>query len=157
MQALTAASLQVVFCDKWKRAVNFYFLSHQITDETLIDVYNMKLQEWSALQEEQRHTFTITEKDIAEETMKKSARKDEAMKRLSKSEGDLKKFTALPPIGSGKARNRARSGNENVKSSQVPVAPKPFSLHLSVTAQTLEAGDVQIDRDMLAITSALMR
>ena len=122
-----------------------------------MDVYNVRLQEWLALEEERKHTFTITEKDIAEETRKKSRTKDEAMKRLSKSEGDLKKFAALPPIGSGKAKNRARSGNQNVKSSQVPVAPRPSLLHFSITAQTLEAGDVQIDRDMLAITSALMR
>ena len=122
-----------------------------------MDVYNVKLQEYSALQEERKHTFTITEKDIAEEAMKKSKTKDDAMKRLSKSEGDLKKFAALPPIGSGKAKNRARSGNQNAKSIQSPVAPRPFLLHLSVTAQTLEAGDVHIDRDMLAITSALLR
>ena len=120
-------------------------------------MYNAKLEEWLVLQEERKHTFTITEKDIAEEAMKKSKAKDETMKRLSNSEGDLKRFSALPPIGSGKARNRARSGNEKVKSVEVPVAPKPFLLHLSITAQTLEAGDVQIDRDMLAITSALMR
>ena len=120
-------------------------------------MYNAKLEEWLVLQEERKHTFTITEKDIAEEAMKKSKAKDETMKRLSTSEGDLKRFSALPPIGSGKARNRARSGNEKVKSVEVPVAPKPFLLHLSITAQTLEAGDVQIDRDMLAITSALMR
>ena len=134
-----------------------FFTVAQITDDTSMNVYNIKLQEWLALQEERKHTFTITEKDIAEETMKKSKTKDEAMSRLSKSDGDLKKFAALPPIGSGKARNRARSGNQNVKLSQSPVAPKPSLLHLSITAQTLEAGDVQIDRDRLAITSALLR
>ena len=136
----------------------YHFISCcQITDDTLTDMYNARLQQWLVLQEEQKHLFTITEKDIAEEAKKKSKVIDEAMKRLSKSEGDLKKFAALPPIGSGKVRNRARSGNERPKSNEVPVAPKPSLLHLSITAQTLEAGDVQIDRDMLAITSALMR
>ena len=122
-----------------------------------MDEYNVRLQEWSNLQEELKHTFTITEKDIAEETVKKSKSKNEAMRRLSKSEGDLKKFAALPPIGSGKAKNRARSGNEKTKLNEVPSEPRPFLLHLSLTAQTLEAGDVHIDRDMLTITSALMR
>lgn len=143
--------------ESFTKSHHFHSEFHQITDETLMDEYNMKLQEWLTRQEEQKHLFTITEKDIAEEAMKKRNSKDEAMRRLSKSEGDLKKFTALPPIGSGRAKNRARSGNENVKSCQVPVVPKTFLLHLSVTARTLEAGDVQIDRDMLAITSALMR
>ena len=137
-----------------------YIVSHvQITDDTLMDEYNVKFQEWTAFQEEQKHTFTITEKDIAEEMTKKSRNKDtnEAMKTFSKSEGDLKKFTALPPIGSGKTRKRARSGNENTKTKVAPVAPRPFLIHFSVTAQTLEAGDVHIDRDMLALTSAMMR
>lgn len=122
-----------------------------------MDRYNVKLQEWSALQEEQKHTFTITEKDVALEARQKPPRKDEAMKRLSTSEGDLKKFTTLPPIGSGKAKHRARSANESAESTPIPVAPKPFLLHLSITAQTLEAGDVKIGRDMLSITSALIR
>ncbi|XP_028409059.1 cilia- and flagella-associated protein 65-like [Dendronephthya gigantea] len=149
--------LKITFFSSGSPSLHDIDLMCEITDDTIMDEYNKKLQEWLAYQEEQKHLFTITEKDIAEEAMKKTKSKDEAMGRLSKSEGDLKKFVALPPIGSGKARNRARSGNENVKSPQVPVAPKTSLLHLSVTARTLEAGDVQIDRNMLAITSALMR
>ena len=119
-----------------------------------MDTYNTKIQEWTDVQEERKHTFTITEKDLEETTKKQGKTQNE----LSKgSEGDLKKFFALPPIGSSRRTDRARSGNENVKPSPVPVAPSSFLLHLSVTAQTLEIEDAVFDKDILDITTALMR
>ena len=124
-----------------------------------MDEYNRALQNWCSVEDESKHEFTITEKDILEEKQKKLKRKTESTKRLSQSEGDLKKFAALPPIGSGKSR--ARSGRENPKdrgcAQPAPVPPKPFLLHFSVSAQTLETGDVRFDRDVLALSSSIMR
>ena len=124
-----------------------------------MDEYNRKLQKWYKVQEEKKHTFTITEKDIVEERQRKGKVTTDKMQHLSKSEGDLKKFTALPPIGSGKRRRRPRSGNdtmeENLGLGIVP--PEPFMVHLGVAGKTLEVGDVHFNRDVLTLTSSEMR
>lgn len=62
--------------------------------------YNQRLIEWTNMKEEKQYTFTITEDDLQRphsgphlKSIKHPSRS------MSYSEGDLRKYQALPPIG----------------------------------------------------------
>ena len=104
--------------------------------------YNQKMIDWTNRQEEKQYTFTITEADVKAE--KKPDKRPHSGPRLasltksqqafSKSEGDLRKYNALPPIGSpGKGGRRKANGEQT---DPQPTPPEAFLLHLGVTART---------------------
>ena len=62
--------------------------------------YNQRLIEWTNMKEEKQYTFTITEEDLQRlhsgPHLKSIKHPSQSM---SHSEGDLRKYQALPPIG----------------------------------------------------------
>lgn len=107
--------------------------------------FNQKFIEWSNKQEEKRYTFTITEADLQADRRPHSSgnnvKKPSSGNKSnhSKSEGNLRKFQALPPIGSNdkkesKKKSKKRFTEED--DTQQPVPPETFLLHLGVVART---------------------
>lgn len=127
-------------------------LVRQVVDETDMAEFNQRLIDWTNKQEEKQYTFTITEEDINREKSAKTRPRsgqrlrsiDSNTQALSKSDGDLRKYNALPPIGSAGKRDERNSSKKRSRKSreeeqQTPPQPSPpesFWLHLGVTART---------------------
>ena len=62
--------------------------------------YNHKLICWTNMKEEKQYTFTITENDLKRPSSGPQLKSIKQPNRsISHSEGDLRKYQALPPIG----------------------------------------------------------
>lgn len=115
----------------------------EIVDETEMSEYNQRLIEWTSMKEEKQYTFTITEDDLKRphsgphlKSIKYPGRS------LSYSEGDLRKYQTLPPIGSPKEGQRKTKNNASRQETPPqPVPPESFLLHLGVTARTHPIGE----------------
>lgn len=87
--------------------------------------YNNRLIDWTNMKEEKQYTFTITENDLKRPSSGPQLKSIKQPNRsISHSEGDLRKYQALPPIrktpkkytvvggrqGVGARENRGREG-----------------------------------------------
>lgn len=105
--------------------------------------YNERLIDWTNMKEEKEYTFTITEGDLKRphsgphlKSIKHPSRSE------SYSEGDLRKYRTLPPIGSPKeTKRKTKSGASRQETPPPPVLPESFLLHLGVTARTHSIGE----------------
>jgi len=69
-------------------------------DETEMAEYNQRLIDWTNMKEEKQYTFTITEDDIKRPNSGPHLKSIKHPSRsMSHSEGDLRKYQTLPPIG----------------------------------------------------------
>ena len=108
--------------------------------------FNHKFIEWSNKQEEKNYTFTITEADVSASRPRSGGSNPKTVNGVNKSnqsrsEGDLRKYQALPPIGSidkkeTNKKNKTRGGEDMEALSKQPVPPESFLLHLGVAART---------------------
>lgn len=115
----------------------------QIIDETEMADYNRRLIDWANKQEEKQYTFTITETDL-KTAGKKADKRPQSGPRLtsltksqqtvSRSEGDLRKYHALPPIGTPEKKSKEKTKGKQTPPQPIP--PEAFLLHLGVTART---------------------
>ncbi len=103
--------------------------------------YNKKLLDWHNRQEEKKTLFTLTESDIERENSTKrpgsgpqKLKSLEKSSKIHRSESDLRKYEALPPIGSDK--NQASDSNVGKETDPQPQPPESFIVHLGVTART---------------------
>lgn len=115
----------------------------QIVDETEMAEYNQRLIDWTNMKEEKQYTFTITEDDLKRPQsgphLKSISHPSRAM---SHSEGDLRKYQALPPIGSPRETKRKKtSRSSRQETPPQPVPPESFLLHLGITARTHAIGE----------------
>lgn len=121
----------------------------QVVDETEMADFNQRLIDWTNKQEERQFTFTITEDDMKTDKKNKRPKSGQRLKSLeqgtnstSKSEGDLKKYNTLPPIGSAEKQDKtsAKKKTKKAKSEEElhpqPTPPESFWLHLGVCART---------------------
>jgi len=115
----------------------------EIVDETEMSEYNQHLIEWTNMKEEKQYTFTITEEDLQRPHsgphLKSIKHPSQSM---SHSEGDLRKYQALPPIGSPKEiKRKTKNSSFCQEGPPQPVPPASFLLHLGVTARTHPIGE----------------
>ena len=99
--------------------------------------YNKELLDWHHRQEERKLHFTITESDLDTTQNRPGSgptklKSIENFKKLHRSESDLRKYGALPPIGSEKSSSK----NAITEADPQPIPPKSFIVHLGVTAKT---------------------
>ena len=94
--------------------------------------YNKELLQWHQKEDEKKVYFVITESDVKKTRPGSGPNKLkslEASKKINKSESDLQKYDALPPIGI--ISNDASNG-----SFLYPKPPDTFIIHMSFTART---------------------
>ena len=96
--------------------------------------YNKELLQWHQKEEDKKVHFTITESDIDKAKTRPGSgptklKSIEASKRINRSESDLRKYDALPPIGTA-------SNDASISDATHPKPPDTFSVHMSVTART---------------------
>ena len=105
--------------------------------------YNQLLIDWTNMKEEKQYTFTITEDNIKRPHSGPHLKSiSHPHQPVSHSEGDLKKYQALPPIGSPKETKRKKTSNyDQQETSPQPVPPESFLLHLGITARTHAIGE----------------
>ncbi|KAM7444065.1 hypothetical protein ABFA07_007249 [Porites harrisoni] len=115
----------------------------EIVDETEMAAYNHKLICWTNMKEEKQYTFTITESDLKRPSSGPQLKSIKQPNRsISHSEGDLRKYQALPPIGSPNETTRKKRGTSTRQETPPPpVPPETFLLHLGVTARTHSIGE----------------
>ncbi|CAH3197012.1 unnamed protein product, partial [Porites evermanni] len=115
----------------------------EIVDETEMAEYNHKLICWTNMKEEKQYTFTITENDLKRPSSGPQLKSIKQPNRsISYSEGDLRKYQALPPIGSPRETTRKKRGTATRQETPPPpVPPETFLLHLGVTARTHSIGE----------------
>lgn len=115
----------------------------EIVDETEMSEYNQSLIEWTNMKEEKQYTFTITEEDLQRPHSGPHLKSIEhPSQSMSHSEGDLRKYQALPPIGSPKEiKQKAKNSSFCQEGPPQPVPPASFLLHLGVTARTHPIGE----------------
>lgn len=115
----------------------------EIVDETEMAKYNQRLIDWTNMKEEKQYTFTITEDDLKRPNSGPQLKSIKHPSRsISHSEGDLRKYQALPPIGSPKETKRKKKGSAvRQETPPPPVPPESFLLHLGVTARTHSIGE----------------
>eukprot|EP00794_Sanderia_malayensis_P017503 gene17503-19253_t len=111
----------------------------EVTNETLMSAYNKKLVAWHNKQKEKKMLFTLTEADVEQQNAIKrpgsGSRKLNSLSKSSKvhrSESDLQKYEALPPIGSDKKNQNNAMEDEDVQ----PEPPDSYTVHLGITART---------------------
>ena len=100
--------------------------------------FNQRLIEWTNMKEEKQYTFTITDEDV------KRPRSGPQLKSISRpkqsthsSEGNLRKYHALPPIGSSKKPQKKKASSASQQGTpSPPIPPEPSLLHLRITART---------------------
>ena len=107
-----------------------------MVNETLMAKYNKELVEWHRKQEEKKLHFTIKESDLEAANKRPGSgpsklRSIDAVYKLNRSDSDLKKYDALPPIGLETNSLINDSGTE-----QHPLPPDTFPVHMGVTART---------------------
>ncbi|EDO41418.1 predicted protein, partial [Nematostella vectensis] len=108
----------------------------EIVDETEMAMFNERLIKWTNEQEERQYTFTITEADVTRPRSGPRLRSlDSSNTPHSKSESDLRRYQALPPIGSQEPTNTSKQRRKSSTPPQ-PSPPESFWLHLGVTART---------------------
>ncbi|KAL9957579.1 hypothetical protein ACROYT_G034498 [Oculina patagonica] len=114
----------------------------EIVDETEMAEYNERLIDWTNMKEEKQYTFTITEDDLKRPQSGPHLKSiSHPSRSMSHSEGDLRKYQALPPIGSPKETKRKKtSRSSRQETPPQPVPPESFLLHLGVTAKTHAIG-----------------
>lgn len=115
----------------------------EIVDETEMAEYNQLLIDWTNMKEEKQYTFTITEDNIKRPHSGPHLKSiSHPHQPVSHSEGDLKKYQALPPIGSPKETKRKKTSNyDRQETPPQPVPPDSFLLHLGITARTHAIGE----------------
>lgn len=94
--------------------------------------YNKELLQWHQKEDEKKVHFVITESDVKNTRPGSGPNKLkslEASKNINKSESDLQKYDALPPIG-------ILSNDTSMESSLHPKPPDTFTIHMSFTART---------------------
>ena len=111
--------------------------------------YNKELIDWHDRQEEKKHLFTITESDIKVNTSKNprpasGPTKLQAIETdrqiLPRSDSDLRKYEALPPIDTSKTNGRRPSKDDDEDDPQ-PTPPGTFVVHLGVTGRSFSIND----------------
>ncbi|KAK7484650.1 hypothetical protein BaRGS_00024058, partial [Batillaria attramentaria] len=126
----------------------------EVMDEYEMDVFRAKLSEWEAERERQRVEFTITEKDldadkrlpvepeivdIAERPPSGRLAALEGVRRVN-TDGELTKYKTLPPIqllSADEEREMRKAAEQQNKDLWAkPAPPRPFLLHLGLTART---------------------
>lgn len=110
----------------------------EIVDETEMAEYNQQLIDWTNMKEEKQYTFTITEDGLRRPHsgphLKSIKHPSQSM---SHSEGHLRKYRALPPIGSPKeVKRKTKNSATRQETPPPPIPPESFLLHLGVTART---------------------
>ncbi|KAJ7389222.1 hypothetical protein OS493_032690 [Desmophyllum pertusum] len=116
----------------------------EIVDETEMAEYNQRLIDWTNMKEEKQYTFTITEDDLKRPHSGPHLKSiNHPNRSMSNSEGDLRKYQALPPIGSPKETKRKKTSNSSSRQETPPqpVPPESFLLHLGITARTHAIGE----------------
>ncbi|EDO41415.1 predicted protein [Nematostella vectensis] len=99
-------------------------------------MFNERLIKWTNEQEERQYTFTITEADVTIPWSGPRLRSlDSSNTPHSKSESDLRRYQALPPIGCQEPTNTSKQRRKSGTPPQ-PSPPESFWLHLGVTART---------------------
>lgn len=94
--------------------------------------YNKELLHWHKKEEENKVHFTITESDVDGAKKRPGSGPNklkslETSTKMHRSESDLRKYDALPPI--------KMASNETLNSSH-PRPPDTFIVHMSITART---------------------
>ncbi|XP_015214914.2 cilia- and flagella-associated protein 65 [Lepisosteus oculatus] len=120
---------------------SFYLLDLicQVTTEGALAQYRQDLQQWELEKERQKNEFTLTDRanrPQAEDQTKGSKRSGQQMDTC------VQKYKTLPPIrsrtepgnGVGLSRSERRAQREAGRLWRRPEAPRPFLLHLGVTA-----------------------
>ncbi|PFX25001.1 Coiled-coil domain-containing protein 108 [Stylophora pistillata] len=115
----------------------------EIVDETEMAEYNQLLIDWTNMKEEKQYTFTITEDDMKRPHSGPHLKSiSHPHPSVSHSEGDLRKYQALPPIGSPKETKRKKNRSSGrLETPPQPVPPESFLLHLGITARTHAIGE----------------
>lgn len=129
----------------------------EVTDEVENRAYKKKLQEWEDEKRRQTYEFTVTEHDMdADLNLPDVEVKERSASRLSSleikrenSDGELTKYKTLPPIKVlSPDEEKEISVQEKKKESllwEKPAPPKPFLLHLGLTARTHDVREFQIN------------
>ncbi|KAK3742184.1 hypothetical protein QZH41_012071, partial [Actinostola sp. cb2023] len=144
--------LKISFFSTGPPSMNDLDVLCEVVDETEMADFNQRLIDWTNKQEERQYTFTIKEDDVkADKTTKRRPRSGPRLKSIdnnsqssSKSDGDLQKYHALPPIAGAEKRDEktgTKKKTKKSKSEEQPMAPQPtppesFWLHLGITART---------------------
>eukprot|EP00795_Rhopilema_esculentum_P013350 gene13350-4200_t len=127
---------KVTFLSKGPPAIYDLDCVCEVVNETLMAKYNKELVEWHRKQEEKKLHFTIKESDLEAANKRPGSgpsklRSIDAVYKLNRSDSDLKKYDALPPIGLETNSTINDSGTE-----QHPLPPDTFPVHMGVTART---------------------
>ena len=141
MRELWRSSFELTRYSLLQAQLTCFFL--QIVDETEMAEYNQRLIDWTNMKEEKQYTFTITEDDSKRPQSGPHLKSISHPSRgKSQSEGDLRKYRALPPIGSPRETKRKKSGRSSrPETPPQPVPPESFLLHLGITARTHAIGE----------------
>ena len=110
------------------------FCLFEIANETLMARYNKEILQWHQKEDEKKVHFTITDSDVKKTRPGSGSNKLKSLgtssKNMNRSDSDLQKYDALPPIGI------APNETSTIGMSVPPKPPKGFIVHLSVTAST---------------------
>ncbi|XP_052080289.1 cilia- and flagella-associated protein 65-like [Mytilus californianus] len=129
----------------------------EVTDEVENRAYKQRLQDWEEEKRRQTYEFTITENDLeADQRLPDVEIKERSASRLSSletkrenSEGELTKYRTLPPIKVLSPDEEKEIAVQKMKKDSLlwekPNSPKPFLLHLGLTARTHDVREFQIN------------
>ncbi|XP_076088229.1 cilia- and flagella-associated protein 65-like isoform X2 [Mytilus galloprovincialis] len=129
----------------------------EITDEVENRAYKQRLQDWNEEKRRQTYEFTITENDLdADQRLPEVEIKERSASRLSSletkrenSDGELTKYRTLPPIKVLSPDEEKEIAVQKIKKDSLlwekPNSPKPFLLHLGLTARTHDVREFQIN------------
>ncbi|XP_066544141.1 cilia- and flagella-associated protein 65 isoform X2 [Amia ocellicauda] len=104
----------------------------QVTTGGALTQYRSELQQWELEKERQKNEFTVMDRDTKPSTQPKGSAGLEL-----KMDSKVRKYKNLPPIqskGSGLGRSEHRTQREAADVWRRPDPPRPFLLHLLVTA-----------------------
>ncbi|CAC5365950.1 unnamed protein product [Mytilus coruscus] len=129
----------------------------EVTDEVENRAYKQRLQDWEEEKRRQTYEFTVTENDLnADQRLPDVEVKERSASRLSSletkrenSEGELTKYRTLPPIKVLSPDEEKEIAVQKMKKDSLlwekPNSPKPFLLHLGLTARTHDVREFQIN------------
>jgi len=126
------AICKVTFFSKGPPAIYDLDCLCEIANETLMAKYNKELVQWHRMEDEKKVHFTITDTDTKKTRPNSGSNKLkslEASKGINRSDSDLKKYDALPPIGI--MSNDTSNGDPSQ-----PIPPDTFVVHMSFTGRT---------------------
>jgi len=122
----------------------------EVINETLLERYKMKLIKWEKREDEKKHLFTIRDvydQPCIERSVSANTKKLKAIpsNTVSRSDSDLRKYEALPPIKvkASKPTKILIEEKPVLNNENKPVPPRSILHHLAINLETHTVNDYQ--------------